>query len=82
MKSLDPLRAKKQKKPLLDLQKYDLKVTYKPGSTLFLADHLSRAYLNEAKEDLISDSELSVNFLTFLPVLKDNQLKIKNVTKQ
>ena len=74
-----PLRLQKL---LLDLQKYDLKVTYKPGSTLFLADHLSRAYLNEAKEDLISDSELSVNYLTFLPVSKDNQLKIKNATKQ
>ena len=74
-----PLRLQKL---LLDLQKYDLKVTYKPGSTLFLADHLSRAYLNEAKEDLISDSELSINYLTFLPVSKDNQLKIKNATKQ
>ena len=74
-----PLRLQKL---LLDLQKYDLKVTYKPGCTLFLADHLSRAYLNEAKEDLISDSELSVNYLTFLPVSKDNQLKIKNATKQ
>ena len=69
-------------KLLLDLQKYDLKVTYKPGSTLFLADHLSRAYPNEAKEDLISDSELSVNYLTLLPVSKDNQLKIKNAIKQ
>ena len=74
-----PLRLQKL---LLDLQKYDLKVTYKPGSTLFLADHLSRAYLNEAKEDLVSDSELCVNYLTFLPVSKENQLKIKNATKQ
>ena len=74
-----PLRLQRL---LLDLQKYDLKVTYKPGKSLFLADHLSRAYLNESKEDLIPDSELSVNYLTFLPVSKDNQLKIKNATKQ
>ena len=74
-----PLRLQKL---LLDLQKYDLKVKYKPGSTLFLADHLSRAYLNEAKEDLLSDTDLSVNYLTFLPVSKENQLKIKNATKQ
>ena len=74
-----PLRLQRL---LLDLQKYDLKVIYKPGKSLFLADHLSRAYLNESKEDLISDSELSVNYLTYLPVSKDNQLKIKQATKQ
>ena len=67
---------------MLDLQKYDSKVKYKPGSTLFLADHLSRAYPNEAKDDLLSDTDLRVNYLTFLPVSKENQLKIKNATKQ
>ena len=55
---------------------------YKPGKSLFLADDLSRAYLNESKEDLIFDSELSVNYLTYLPVSKENQLKIKQATKQ
>ncbi|MCG8047630.1 MAG: RNase H-like domain-containing protein [Candidatus Thiodiazotropha endolucinida] len=74
-----PLRLQKL---LLDLQKYDLKVIYKPGNELFLADHLSRAYLQESKEDLISDSDLSVNYLSFLPVSKDNQMKIQNATKQ
>ena len=31
---------------------------------------------------MIPDSELSVNYLTFCPVSKDNQLKIKKATKQ
>ena len=44
-----PLRLQKL---LLDLQKYDLKVIFKPGRSLKLADTLSRAYLNEIKEDL------------------------------
>ena len=57
-------------------------MTYIPGKSLFLADHLSTAYLNEYKENLIPDSELCVNYLTFLPVSKDKQLKIKNATKQ
>ena len=53
-----PLRLQRL---LLDLQKYHLKVTCKldkPRKSLFFADHLSRAYSKESKEDLISDSEL------------------------
>ena len=45
-----PLRLQKL---LLDLQKYDLKVTYKPAGTLFLADHLSRAYLQVMRQKKI-----------------------------
>ena len=35
---------------LLQLQKYDLQVTYKPGKYLHVADTLSRSYLQETKE--------------------------------
>ena len=46
-------------KMVLTLQCYDLDVTYKPGSTLVVADHLSRNYLNETTEKLVD--EFSVN---------------------
>ena len=75
-----PLRLQKL---LLDSQKYDLKVKYTPEKKLLLADSLSRAYLKETKEDLgISDSEFSVNYLTFLPLSIENQLKIQKATKE
>ena len=37
---------------LLRLQRFNLDVTYKPGSQMYIADHLSRAYLaSQGKED-------------------------------
>ena len=38
---------------LLQLQKYDLRVTYKPGKYLYVADTLSRLYLQKTKEQLV-----------------------------
>ena len=66
---------------LLDLQKYDLKVTYKPGKTMFLADALSRNFLQETTEDLKS-SELTVNLLTYLPVTEERYVRIKQATSE
>ena len=40
---------------LLTLQRYDRDVQYKSGKNMFLADTLSRAYLNETKEKLVPD---------------------------
>ena len=48
---------------LLRLQRYTLKVTYKPGKELYIADTLSRAFLKEQKEDLLGE-ELEVNWVT------------------
>ena len=37
---------------LLRLQRFNLDVTYKPGSQMYIADHLSRAYLaSQGEED-------------------------------
>ena len=35
---------------LLRLQRYNLNVTYKPGSQMYVADHLSRAYLRQTED--------------------------------
>ena len=59
---------------LLSLQKYDLKVRYKPGKEMYISDCLSRAYLDETKEDLNSE-ELTINLLTYLPV-SDEKRKV------
>ena len=54
-------------------------MTCKPGKSLVLADHLSRAYLNESKEDLIPDSELSVNYRVCATGRNCRQMRRKNV---
>ncbi|CAB3987536.1 Hypothetical predicted protein [Paramuricea clavata] len=53
-----PLRLQRM---LLQLQRYSMEVIYKPGKEMYLPDTLSRAYLNEEKEDLL-DEELEVAF--------------------
>ena len=35
---------------LLRLQRYNLNVTYKPGSQMYVADHLSRVYLRQTED--------------------------------
>ncbi len=61
-----PLRLQRM---LLQLQRYySMEVIYKPGKEMYLPDTLSRAYLNEEKEDLF-DEELEVSLLDLdLPV--------------
>ncbi len=50
---------------MLQLQRYDLSLEYKKGSQLFIADTLSRAYLNETfPADIYEDYEI----LTVQPV--------------
>ena len=61
---------------ILTLQCYDLEVTYKPGSTLVVADHLSRNYLNETSEILVD--EFSVNALSYLPITAGKYAELQN----
>ncbi|CAC5421205.1 unnamed protein product [Mytilus coruscus] len=50
---------------LIALEKYDLKVDYKPGKEMYLSDHLSRSFLKETKEVLVPD--LHVNDIHLIP---------------
>lgn len=43
-----PMRLQRM---MLRLQRYNLDVVYKPGSQMFVADHLSRAFLSETEPD-------------------------------
>lgn len=55
-----PMRLQRM---LLRLQRYSLKVTYRPGKELHIADALSRAFLKEQREDLL-EKDLEVNMVT------------------
>ena len=73
-----PLRLQRL---LLTLQKYDLKVTYKPGKLMFLADALSRSYLDETKEDLVPEIDVNVVSLnSHLPLSADRYSELQEHT--
>ena len=57
---------------MLILQRYDLKVRYVPGSELSVADALSKPYLEEIKESLTPDLEVSeVQLTAHLPISQE-----------
>ncbi|KAA0714109.1 Retrovirus-related Pol polyprotein from transposon opus [Triplophysa tibetana] len=70
-----PLRLQRM---LLRLQRYNLKVMYKPGKEMHIADALSRAYLEEHNEDLLEE-ELEVNCVT--PQLPVSEKKLEEFRK-
>ncbi|CAB4013836.1 retrotransposon-like family member retr-1, partial [Paramuricea clavata] len=49
-------------KMLLALQRYELRIVYKPGKELFVADALSRNDLEETKETLVQELEYKMQF--------------------
>ena len=57
---------------ILRLQKYNINVVYKPGSQMYVADHLSRAYLAD-------QGEPSDEFQVF--VLKLEEINLLNNVK-
>ena len=66
-----PLRLQRM---LLKLQRYDLKVTYKKGTQLYIADTLSRACLANTQETEIED--LTVHATISFSAEKSEQLKV------
>ena len=67
-------------KMVLHLQRYDLKVSYRPGKELLLADTLSRAYLQEAN-DTLYDELLDVNMVSILPMSAQKLEEFQKATK-
>ena len=77
-KSMHEMPARLQRF-FLQLQKYDIEIIYKPGKEMFLADKLSRAFLNETNEDLVE--ELTVNEVHLLSYLAVNPKKYEEIKK-
>jgi len=66
---------------LMSFQLYDLRVSYKPGNDLYIADTLSQAYLNEKTEQLLED-ELQVHLLTAqLPVTEKKTEHVQSTNR-
>ena len=71
---------------MLQLQRYELEVHYKPGKDVPVADALSRAQLpgtEDADEDLAADMEVMVHALgTSLPMSVTRREEIQRATSQ
>lgn len=77
-KSMHEMPARLQRF-FLELQKYDIEIVYKPGKEMFLADTLSRAYLEETNENLVE--EILVNEVDLLSYLAVSPQKYKDIQK-
>ena len=65
---------------LLSIQKYDVVISYKPGSQMYLADTLSRAFLSNS--DNTQGEFERINALRAIPLPKVRQEQIKIDTKK
>ena len=75
-----PLRSapKRIQGMLLKMQKYDMDIVYRPGTQMYLADTLSRAFL-PSTENTQGEFE-RINALKFLPMTEERQEQIRQNT--
>ena len=66
-------------KMIMAVQKYPIKVKYRPGKELLIADTLSRAHLPEEASDLCSE-EFEINIICTLPISEMKLEKLKQET--
>jgi len=65
----------------MQLQRYDLKNKYIPGVKLSVANALSRSYLPETTETLISDLKVNgVHLTTHLPISPKKYVELREIT--
>ena len=68
---------------LLSLQRYDLKIVYKPGTELFIADPLSRNYLEEMKETLVPELEVNdIDLTVYSPISLEMYQEVQKATAE
>ncbi|XP_063965835.1 uncharacterized protein K02A2.6-like [Lytechinus pictus] len=78
-----PLHASppRLQKMLLNLQKYDLRVTYEKGVNLFISDCLSRNFLANQSDD-VDVEEIPICIIDKLPIADERMKEIKDETKK
>ena len=68
---------------LLTLQRYDLKIVYKPGTELLIANALSRNYLQEMKETLVPELEvIDVDLTVYFPISPETYHEVQKATAE
>ncbi|PIK42442.1 hypothetical protein BSL78_20701, partial [Apostichopus japonicus] len=71
---------KRLQRLLLRLVQYDVDIVYKPGKEMYLADTLSRAFLQNEERSAVEVETESVNIIDFLPVSKATRKQIQDST--
>ncbi|XP_063404228.1 uncharacterized protein K02A2.6-like [Mytilus trossulus] len=67
---------------VLQLQKYDIVVRYKPGKSMYVSDTLSRMYLQETVEKLVPDIEINeIQLNAHLPISPEKYELFKKQTE-
>jgi hypothetical protein len=73
-KPIHKLSARMQRMRLR-LQHYDLKLVYRPGREMFLADTLSRAFISDTNPQDLFDDKIEVNTLNIASQISDAKLE-------
>ncbi|XP_064621114.1 uncharacterized protein K02A2.6-like [Lineus longissimus] len=73
-KPIHKLSARMQRMRLR-LQHYDLKLVYRPGREMFLADTLSRAFVSDTNPQDLFDDKIEVNLLNIASHISDAKLE-------
>jgi len=74
----DPMRLQRV---LLRRQRDNLKLMYKPGQELYIADALSPAYLHQQKENLLEE-DLALNWITAQLPISEEKLMLSEKQQQ
>ena len=72
------LAPKRLQSMILKTQQYDTDIEYQPGEKMFIADFLSRAYLEDVTS---SDSYDYISQIAHLPICEERLRKIQNASK-
>ena len=79
---LKPLNAapKRLQRLLIRLHQYDVEIKYKPGPEMYLADTLSRAYLQQTDRTPMEIAVESIHMANFIPLSKQRLTEIQQAT--
>ena len=73
---------KRLQRLLLQLQQYDVDLRYKPGSEMYLADTLSRAFLKTTVQSKAEEKAETIHAIDFLPISEPQLREIQAETAQ
>ena len=81
--STKPLSSapKRLQRLLLRMQHYDVEIRYKPGSQMYMADTLSRAYLKNEARSPVEQKVATIHMMDFLPISELQLREIQEATQ-
>lgn len=72
---------KRLQRMMLQLQKYNIQLVYKPGKEMYLADTLSRAYIEDKQTEPESEEIEAINMIKDLAISEERHKEIQQHTE-